>query len=172
MEALTRRQFLTKIGQTMGVAGVAYAMQRTGLMSMAHAEVDWHDSLPPNTGTGKSVAVLGAGVSGLRAAWELAAAGFDVVVLEAAPYMGGRSQTIRPSSGAYKSNWLGRQNGKFPASAYHTQIIQEKRDADNNVLESNVQTCEFTDDAWEKGEIIGDPDDICLLYTSPSPRDS
>ncbi len=162
MEALTRRQFLTKIGQTLGVAGVAYAMQNTGLMSMAHAEVDWHDTLPPDTGTGKSVAVLGAGVSGLRAAWELAAAGFDVTVLEAAPYMGGRSQTIRPSSGAYKSNWLGRQNGKFPASAYHTQIIQEKRDDKNNVLESHVQTCEFTDDAWEKGDIIGDPDDIYL----------
>ena len=162
MEEITRRQFFTKIGQTVGVAGLAYAMQKTGLMSLAHAEVDWPDSLPPTTGSGKSVAVLGAGVSGLRAAWELSAAGFDVVVLEAAPYMGGRSQTIRPSSGAYKSNWLGRQNGKFPASAYHTQIIQEKRDADNNVLSSHVQTCEFTDDAWEKGDVIGDPDDIYL----------
>lgn len=162
MEKLTRREFFTKVGQTAGIAGLAYVMTKANLISTAHAEMRWGDNLPPDTGKGKSVVVLGAGVAGLRAAWELAAAGFEVKVLEAAPYMGGRSQTIRPSSGAYKSNWLGRQGGKFPASAYHTQIIQEKRDADNNVTETNVQTCEFKDDAWESGKVIGNPDDIYL----------
>lgn len=165
MEILTRRQFLTKVGQTAGVAGLAYVMHKSGLMSIAHADMDWHNNLPPNTGKGKSVAVLGAGVSGLRAAWELAAGGFAVTVLEAAPYMGGRSQTIRPSSGAYKSNWLGRQNGKFPESAYHHQIIQENikvNKSDTETVKSHTQNCEFKDDDWEAGEIIGDPDDIYL----------
>lgn len=109
METITRRALLTRAGQVFGAAGVACLMQKTGLLTTeALADIDWHDNLPPDTGTGISVAVLGAGVTGIRAAWELAAAGFDVTVLEAAPYMGGRSQTIRPSSGAYKSNWLGR----------------------------------------------------------------
>jgi len=166
MEVLTRRQFLTKVGQTAGVAGLAYVMHKSGLMSMAHAaDMDWNNNLPPKTGKGKSVAVLGAGVSGLRAAWELAAGGFVVTVLEAAPYMGGRSQTIRPSSGAYKSNWLGRQNGKFPESAYHHQIIQENikvNKSDTGTVASHIQNCEFEDDDWEAGKVIGNPDDIYL----------
>ena len=163
MLKMNRRQFLIRVGATFGVAGLSVVMNKLGLMSNdAYAKVRFQGNLPPTTGAGKSVAVLGAGVTGIRAAWELAAGGFDVVVLEGAPYMGGRSQTIRPSSGAYKSNWLGRQGGRFPESAYHTQIMQERRDDQGNVLETEVQTCMFRDDDWEDGKVTGNPDEIYL----------
>ncbi|MBV8843269.1 MAG: FAD-dependent oxidoreductase, partial [Bryobacterales bacterium] len=52
-------------------------------------------SLPPNTGKGTKVAVLGAGIAGLVAAYELRNAGFDCTVLEARDRPGGRNWTIR-----------------------------------------------------------------------------
>lgn len=42
-----------------------------------------------------TVAVVGGGISGLAAAWTLAGAGADVVVLEAAPRIGGKLQAAR-----------------------------------------------------------------------------
>src|SRR3954451_23840785 len=51
--------------------------------------------VPPASGNGKSVLVLGAGVSGLCAAYELDRAGYDVVVLEPSRRIGGRSLTLR-----------------------------------------------------------------------------
>ena len=163
MPKINRRQFLTRVGATFGVAGLSFVMNKMGLMSNdAYAKARFQGNLPPTTGAGKSVVILGAGVTGLRAAWELAAGGFDVMVLEGAPYMGGRNQTIRPSSGAYKSNWLGRQGGRFPESAYHTQIIQEQRDENGKVISSEVQTCMFKDDDWEDGKVTGNPDELYL----------
>ena len=52
-------------------------------------------ALPKDAGTGKTVAILGAGVAGLCAAYELDRAGFDCVVLEANRRIGGRSLTLR-----------------------------------------------------------------------------
>ena len=50
---------------------------------------------PLSTGRGQLVAILGAGVSGLTAAYELDRAGYDVVILEAQRRAGGRSLTLR-----------------------------------------------------------------------------
>ena len=52
-------------------------------------------ALPSNSGRGKTVAILGAGVAGLCAAYELDRAGYDCVILEAARRAGGRSLTLR-----------------------------------------------------------------------------
>ena len=51
--------------------------------------------LPGDSGAGKTVTVLGAGVAGLCAAYELDRAGYDCVILEAAQRLGGRSLTLR-----------------------------------------------------------------------------
>ena len=163
MSFISRRKFLTTIGTTFGVAGMSFVLNKIGLINnAAYAKTRFQGNLPPTTGAGKSVAVLGAGVAGLRAAWELAAAGFEVKVIEGAPYMGGRSQTLRPASEKYKTNWLARQNGQFPESAYHTQLIQEHKNTKGNIIKTTVQTCEFQDDDWEAGNIVGNPDEIYL----------
>ena len=52
-------------------------------------------ALPKNSGVGKTVAILGAGVSGLCAAYELDRAGYEVMILEAQRRAGGRSLTLR-----------------------------------------------------------------------------
>jgi monoamine oxidase len=51
--------------------------------------------LPEGSGKGKSVVILGAGIAGLVAAWELRKAGYDFVILEARGRAGGRNWTIR-----------------------------------------------------------------------------
>ena len=157
----TRRDFLTKIGATYGIAGLAFFAANTGLITGAEAKVRGQDHLPIDTGQGRKVAVLGAGVSGLRAAWELAAGGFDVTVIEAAPYMGGRSQTIRPSSPKYKDVWLNLPNQhNFPESAYNDSLYQVPPGSPDSAAQKF--TCEFQDDAWEAGEVGGVPDEIYL----------
>jgi monoamine oxidase len=52
-------------------------------------------ALPRDSGRGKTIAILGAGVSGLCAAYELDRAGYDVVILEAQRRAGGRALTLR-----------------------------------------------------------------------------
>ncbi|MDQ3140510.1 MAG: FAD-dependent oxidoreductase [Pseudomonadota bacterium] len=51
--------------------------------------------LPPGSGAGRSVVILGAGIAGLVAAYELGRAGYKVTVLEARDRVGGRVWTIR-----------------------------------------------------------------------------
>jgi monoamine oxidase len=52
-------------------------------------------ALPRDSGRGQTVAILGAGVSGLCAAYELDRAGYDCVILEAQRRAGGRALTLR-----------------------------------------------------------------------------
>src|SRR4029079_13114499 len=47
------------------------------------------------SGAGRSVVILGAGVAGLCAAYELDRAGYDCTILEASSRAGGRSLTLR-----------------------------------------------------------------------------
>ena len=55
---------------------------------------EFHD-LPPSSGNGRSVVILGAGIAGLVSAYELQRAGYRVTVLEARDRIGGRAWTIR-----------------------------------------------------------------------------
>jgi monoamine oxidase len=92
--ALTRRAVLERIG-AVGGAGAAYmAMEALGLALPTPAGAETF-KLPPASGNGRSVVILGAGIAGLVSAYELRRAGYSVTVLEARDRMGGRAWTIR-----------------------------------------------------------------------------
>jgi monoamine oxidase len=92
--ALTRRALLERIG-AVGGAGAAYlAMETMGLAVPTPAGAENY-RLPPSSGNGRSVVIIGAGIAGLVSAYELKRAGYKVTVLEARDRIGGRSWTIR-----------------------------------------------------------------------------
>lgn len=91
---ITRRKFITRLGQ-LGGFGAAYTMmQSLGLLPIPASEASTIH-LPEDSGRGRSVVILGAGISGMVAAWELRKAGYKCTVLEARDRSGGRNWTIR-----------------------------------------------------------------------------
>jgi monoamine oxidase len=70
------------------------AMVAMGLLRVPTAFAGPPD-LAPDHGRGRHVVVLGAGIAGLTAAYELSRAGYRVTVLEAKARAGGRSFTVR-----------------------------------------------------------------------------
>ena len=91
---LTRRDMLTQLGVVGGAGAVYMGMEALGLVHSTAAGAE-NFELPKGSGNGKSVAILGAGIAGLVAAYELKQAGYDVTVLEARDRVGGRVWTVR-----------------------------------------------------------------------------
>ena len=91
---LTRRALLEQVGAIGGGAATYLAMEALGLAIPTPAGAE-NFRLPPASGNGRSVVVLGAGIAGLVSAYELRRAGYRVTVLEARDRIGGRSWTIR-----------------------------------------------------------------------------
>jgi monoamine oxidase len=92
--AITRRRLLTELGAVGGASAVFLAMEAMGMAQAAPAGAE-HFALPAGSGTGKRVVILGAGIAGLVAAYELRRAGYHVTVLEARDRVGGRVWTVR-----------------------------------------------------------------------------
>src|SRR5205814_7647638 len=89
---LTRRALLEQIG-TVGGLGAAYmAMEALGLAIPTPAGAE-NFQLPPVSGSGRSVVILGAGIAGLVSAYELRRAGYQVTLLESRNRIGGRPWT-------------------------------------------------------------------------------
>lgn len=91
--APTRRQFLTAIGLTAGADAMFRAMEALG--QVAETSFQGPPKLSGSRATGNSVLILGAGLAGLAAAYELRKAGYKVRILEYQNRTGGRNWTLR-----------------------------------------------------------------------------
>ena len=114
---IARREFLTSIGKAVGgsamlramaALGISTSMSACGSSSAAPAS---NPSPPPpqppaalsprpgdwaaNIGAGKSVVILGAGIAGMSAAFEMKKLGYSCTILEAQASAGGRNKTFR-----------------------------------------------------------------------------
>jgi monoamine oxidase len=91
--SLTRRQFLMRAGQTGGYGAAFVLMQSLGLLPVPEAAGG--QSLRLVDGKGTRVVILGGGIAGLVAAYELGKAGWSCTILEARHRPGGRNWSIR-----------------------------------------------------------------------------
>jgi monoamine oxidase len=91
---LTRRLFLERLGTIGGSSLVMSAMNAWDLMAASAGQRPILEGRPAKT----RVLVLGAGLSGLVAGYELGKLGYDVQVLEARERVGGLSWTVRKGS--------------------------------------------------------------------------
>ncbi len=126
-------------------AGAAAAPALWSGFKPARADyVTTRPDLPPDFGDGRSVAIVGAGVAGLTAAYVLANAGFRVTVIEADARYGGRSLTARPSDQAYRDWWFETYNPERLFPAMYVDSYGERPDSPA----AGLQTCTFADPDW------------------------
>lgn len=88
----TRRRFLRLLGAMGGTGLVMAGMDGLG-MGIASAQNQPPDLSGPSNG--RRVIILGAGVAGMTAAYELQKYGYETPILEARNFAGGRTQTAR-----------------------------------------------------------------------------
>jgi monoamine oxidase len=111
----TRRDFLRRVAQAGGYRATYLTMQAMGLIATAAVAEPLVLERGPRHGT--KVVVLGAGVAGLAAAYELGKAGYDCTVLEARDRVGGRNWTIRRGTAVEMSDGT-RQICEFDPDLY------------------------------------------------------
>ena len=93
MSQISRRTFLEYVGAAGGSGALYRVASALGLMAAPAASP--LASVRPLEGARRKVLILGAGISGLTAAYELGKAGYDCVVLESSHRAGGRNLTLR-----------------------------------------------------------------------------
>src|SRR5256885_7692082 len=109
---MTRRGLLGAMAR-LGGAGAAYETMAALDFLKPPPVLAASLALPKDSGAGKTVAIVGAGVAGLCAAYELDRAGFDCVVLEASRRIGGRSLTLRRGDSFGEIGATARQTCEF-----------------------------------------------------------
>jgi monoamine oxidase len=91
---ISRREFVRWVG-ILGGAGAAHvAMEALGFAPVPGSYAG-PPILPHDFGKGVKIVILGAGIAGLTAGYELRKGGYDVIILEARDRVGGRNWTIR-----------------------------------------------------------------------------
>jgi monoamine oxidase len=111
----TRRDFLHQVASLGGYRATYLSMQAMGLIGTAAVAEPLTLQAGPAHGT--RVVILGAGMAGLTAAYELGKAGYDCTVLEARDRVGGRNWTIRRGT-AIELNDGSRQLCEFDEGLY------------------------------------------------------
>jgi monoamine oxidase len=91
-QSVTRRQFLYRAA---AVGGSALLLNTMNAWGMGIASKVGAPPALTGSGKGKKVVILGAGLAGMTAAYELGKLGYQCQVLEARPFAGGRCQTAR-----------------------------------------------------------------------------
>ena len=89
------RRTLVELIATLAGSTAAYSALNLAGLAVTPTAYAAPPALPPGSGNGKGVAILGAGIAGMTAAYRLAKAGYKCRVLEARPRPGGRVWTIR-----------------------------------------------------------------------------
>ena len=119
---MTRRQFLTTVGKVGGSVAVFSLMGTMGLLTPETLKAA--EYTPPGKNDlhlsgrgGKKIVILGAGMAGLTAAYELGLAGYDCTILEAKSFAGGRNWTIRKGTSVSEIG-SGRQTSRFDNGLY------------------------------------------------------
>ena len=92
IKSISKRNFLEKIGMVAGSTALYTAMSA---LDLVHASAQDKPPLLSTEGKGKTVLILGAGLSGLVTALELSKKGYKCQIIEAREHSGGRSQTAR-----------------------------------------------------------------------------
>jgi monoamine oxidase len=94
VKGVTRRRFLEQVGLAGGSAALYETMTALGLINLPEA---WAGppNLPQGSGYGKSVLILGAGIAGMTAAYELTRANYNCQIIELTDRAGGRNHTAR-----------------------------------------------------------------------------
>lgn len=92
--SMSRRDLLKALGVAGG--GTLLYQAPIGLGASTSLAAQFPEPAPEASGAGQHAVVLGAGVAGLTAAYELRKRGYRCTVLEARPRIGGRSLTLRP----------------------------------------------------------------------------
>jgi monoamine oxidase len=105
-DGLTRRRFLQGVGLAGGSAALYETMTALGLINIPEA---WAGppQLAAGSGNGKKVVILGAGIGGLTAAYELMRAGYKVQVFELTERPGGRNHSARRGTVLIEKNKKG-----------------------------------------------------------------
>ncbi len=105
-KGLTRRRFLEGVGLVGGSAALYETMTALGLINLPEA---WAGppQLPAGSGAGKKVVILGAGIGGLTAAYELRRAGYQCQIIELTERAGGRNHSARRGTVLVEKNEKG-----------------------------------------------------------------
>ncbi|MGM0924170.1 MAG: FAD-dependent oxidoreductase [Bacillota bacterium] len=121
-KSLTRRDFLNRAGKVGGAVAVWGAMESLGLLgsSMVSAKnftAPKKSDLAIKNKNGKKIIILGAGIAGMAAAYELGKAGYDCEILEARNRTGGRNWTVRKGTTETEINGV-KQTSNFDKGQY------------------------------------------------------
>src|ERR1700680_1210114 len=93
-QEISRRHFIQLAAQAGGASAAYSSMIAMGLLPVPAAYAG-PPRLPVDSGAGVNVVILGAGIAGMTAAYELSKAGYKCTILEARSRPGGRNWSLR-----------------------------------------------------------------------------